>query len=108
MNDFYSNYSNQMSGQTSQNRQQKPTDDFDDMFSFELNIEKHLTPDQLAQIQVEKTAKEFFSDGVWLSTEDQRTAFRALSPRQQLLATFGNCAGYVGSELQAIAETMPD
>lgn len=107
MTDYYQQYSNQSTLQSTSKRVDKRVDDFDDIFSFELNIEKHLTPAQLAQIQVEKTAKDFFTDGKWLATAEQRSAFQLLSPRQQLIATFGNCSGYIGSELQAIAEILP-
>ena len=107
MADYYEQYANQSTQRNAQDRALKRVDDFDDIFAFELNIEKHLAPAQLAQIQAEKTAKDFFTDRVWLKTPEQRAAFKLLTPRQQLIATFGNCSGFVGSELEAISAELP-
>ncbi|AEX65749.1 hypothetical protein DIBBI_gp81 [Xanthomonas phage vB_XveM_DIBBI] len=106
MYDYYQENAFQSRPQSMQKKQPKAPDPFDEIFEFELNIEQHLTPQQKQQRQIEETTKKFFADGVWLATQEQREAFRELSPADQLIATFGNCHGFAGSELEAICQHL--
>ena len=95
------------SAQTTRNKHENNKDPFDEMFEFELNIEKHLTPAQKQRREREEVVSKFFTDGVWLKTPEQREAFALLDPHSQLMATFGNMAGFDGSELQAVLSRIP-
>ncbi len=87
-------------------QQRKAPSAFDDMFSFESQIEKHLPPQVLEQANREALAGEYGHADKWLSQPEQRGAFRKLSPVDQLRATFAGCDDYAGSELEAMVEHM--
>lgn len=87
-------------------RPQQSSSAFDEMFSFESQIESKLPPATLEQIDRERLAGEFGTGKEWLSQPGQPAAYRKLKPVDQLRAAFAGCEGYVGSELEAMVEHM--
>lgn len=79
-------------------------DSFDDIFEFESNIINHLTPEMRQRVQREEALKKIETpDGIWLSTDQSRAEFRAMSDRERLYAAFAGLAGVNMSALDELA-----